>query len=374
MVTNSGSIRSGRIPELDGLRGIAIALVVYFHFVIITHAPAPFLLDWFNRTIGATFSCGVDLFFVLSGFLIGGILLDEKDSDGYFWRFYVRRACRILPAYIMIIGGFLVAVPFLGPTFSIGQFQYLFRPPMPWYVYATFTQNIFIGARANYSYYCGLTWSLGIEEQFYLTLPLLVWLLPRRWIATAVGSLAFACVAARVFLGLTGRINSVQVTTLPFCRADALLAGVACALLVRSESGRRFVSTQPVLLYTIAAAATLLLCLGIDRPISLSVWAILFAAILLIAVLHPASPLCAVLRFRPLMALGTIAYGLYMIHDVVRIAAINTLVLRYGENPRNDLTWAVLLGGVLFSIGLATLSWWVVEKRFIRLGHRLCSR
>lgn len=89
LVQNHPSSGRSHIPELDGLRGIAIATVVYFHYVVLTGLSLPYPLEWFNRTIGTTFSCGVDLFFVLSGFLIGGILIDARESNHYFRTFYI---------------------------------------------------------------------------------------------------------------------------------------------------------------------------------------------------------------------------------------------------------------------------------------------
>ena len=122
---------------------------------------------------------GVDLFFVLSGFLITGILRDQRSSSRYWRTFYLRRACRVLPLYAILLGGFALAIAF-GAS-NVPGLWWLFYTPMPLWSYATFTQNFFMavagGTGANWM---GVSWSLAVEEQFYLVLPLVVYLLPKR--------------------------------------------------------------------------------------------------------------------------------------------------------------------------------------------------
>src|SRR5579859_7095041 len=125
---------SRRVPQLDGLRGVAIAMVVAFHFAgfaVIIGAPrlvklllVPTSLCW----------SGVDLFFVLSGFLIGGILLDARRSSNYFRVFYVRRICRILPLYLA----------FLGVVFLISRYGQQALWSAPWWTCLTFCQNLWM--------------------------------------------------------------------------------------------------------------------------------------------------------------------------------------------------------------------------------------
>src|ERR1700677_1964341 len=105
---------SSRIPELDGVRGVAILLVVICHyFGGDTHGPPNFPFSLVKDVV-SLFWCGVDLFFVLSGFLIGGILMDQRNSAGYFKTFYVRRVCRILPLYFAWIALFFLVIAVLG--------------------------------------------------------------------------------------------------------------------------------------------------------------------------------------------------------------------------------------------------------------------
>src|SRR5579885_2114919 len=216
-----------RVPELDGIRGLAIALVVFWHYVCVgvvappgtagAYALTPFRLAW----------SGVDCFFVLSGFLIGGILLDARGSPTYFRTFYLRRFCRILPLYLVILGLFGLAVwsgAFAGKV--------LVEDPCPAWSYLSFTQNLWVAftghATAN-----GIShsWSLAIEEQFYLTLPLLIWLLPRRGLVVV---LALLVVLAPVLRIVVAPRFEEGASHLSFCRMDSLCLGVLGAVLVRS--------------------------------------------------------------------------------------------------------------------------------------------
>lgn len=164
------------IPELDGIRGVAISLVLAFHFfhepAVVTpgglawHVLAPFRIGW----------TGVDLFFVLSGFLIGRILLDARGASNYFRTFYTRRFDRILPLYAVIVCVCYLQIVLLEHRFA-PRLSWMLQGRLPWFSYLFFVQNFWMAARNTLGTWgLGGTWSLAIEEQFYLTLPLLIWL------------------------------------------------------------------------------------------------------------------------------------------------------------------------------------------------------
>lgn len=161
-----------RIPELDGLRGLAIFLVILYHYVAM--APHGTSHTWPARigTILGQGATGVDLFFVLSGFLIGGILLKTKTSPRYYKAFYLQRFHRIFPLYygwILLFGVAMMVARKLGGT-SGGEF----RIAIPYWVYFIFIQNYFFGSTAVPGAWLVHTWSLVVEEQFYLISPPLV--------------------------------------------------------------------------------------------------------------------------------------------------------------------------------------------------------
>ena len=160
---------SERVSELDGVRGIACLLVIADHVIVsgLPHGILPGrIVPWL---IG-----GVDLFFVLSGFLIGGILLDNRSATNYFRAFWIRRIARIWPVYYLLVFSFfavVVARPML-PWPWLDRF--LLKDAMPLWTYPTFLQNFAQGASGldGGARWVASTWSLAIEEQFYLLLPL----------------------------------------------------------------------------------------------------------------------------------------------------------------------------------------------------------
>src|SRR6476619_3815817 len=128
---------SKRIPQLDGIRGLAILQVLLWHYVAILPSHSRTVLSYLQHLLCLTWS-GVDLFFVLSGFLIGGILLDHRDAPNYFSVFYRRRICRIFPLYYALFLAFVL----LRNRLPIGAANgWLFDRPLPLWSYATFTQN-----------------------------------------------------------------------------------------------------------------------------------------------------------------------------------------------------------------------------------------
>ncbi len=161
-----------RIPVLDGVRGIAIAMVMLYHFNGLYHvhfraegASLPLLDELVSKTLGAGWA-GVDLFFVLSGFLITGILYDAKGpARRFFGSFYARRALRIFPAYYGFLALLLIALPLLGEPDAARAIT----SSLPWYgSYMTnIREAIDPGLRADFLF-AGHIWSLSIEEQFYL--------------------------------------------------------------------------------------------------------------------------------------------------------------------------------------------------------------
>src|SRR5438445_3828919 len=133
---------SGRIPELDGLRGLAIGSVLIWHYFMVPTITAPATPLSYALVLGRLTWTGVDLFFVLSGFLIGGILLDARKASNYFQVFYTRRFFRIVPIYaaILLLFPALLAV---AQRMHHGDFTGL-QEPLPWYSFWTFTQNFWM--------------------------------------------------------------------------------------------------------------------------------------------------------------------------------------------------------------------------------------
>ena len=236
-----------RVTELDGIRGVAILLVLIWHYVNRQiGASSVGILPYLKLATNVTWS-GVDLFFVLSGFLIGGILFDHRTSVNYFRVFYVRRAVRILPLYFAVVGLFLL----LSQSAS-RAYDWLFANALPAWTYLTLTQNYYLYSFAQAAHWLDLTWSLAGEEQFYLALPLLI-----RFTAP---SLVTPMLVVLIGLGPVMRfwVGGLGAYTYAFCRTNALLLGVLIAWLCRKAYFVKVVNGKRALGWSLLAIMILL--------------------------------------------------------------------------------------------------------------------
>jgi peptidoglycan/LPS O-acetylase OafA/YrhL len=360
--------RSRRIPELDGLRGIAILLVLCWHVLPTIVADTSPAVQHATRSLIRYAWSGVDLFFVLSGFLLGGILMDHRASTRYFRTFYVRRFCRILPLYYVMVALFVVLRLARHPP----TIDWLFEPPMPLASYLTFLQNFAMAsADTTGAQWLGPTWSLAVEEQFYLALPVLIRVVPRRFLAHASALAAVAAVGVRAALYLRGRHGVTSAYMLMPARADALMLGVLAALAVRDHTTRAFCERRRGLLYgTVGALSLGVMGMAFKHELvgspgmvlfGYSVLALLYVTLLVLAVTARQDELIGrLLRSRPLRSTGILAYGLYLMH--LPVVGLTSLVV--GPRP---LVGAVALVATFL---LAWASWKFFEEPFVKRGHR----
>ena len=368
-----------RIPELDGLRGLAILFVLIFHLGC--NANSAVGHHWLFRIVdvGSLLWSGVDLFFVLSGFLIGGILLDVRNSPNYFRTFYTRRFFRIIPLYAFVVGAFYLLIA-SGFPLRMGS-EWLFGPTVPWYTYFTFTQNIgFATGTPNLALWLAATWSLAVEEQFYLVFPAVVWLASDRLLPYLLGGAILSAPALRLFLNLSYSHGKIASFTLMPCRADALLLGVAVALLVRRPSLWESVKTQRARIVSgwivLLAGLPLFILFKAADPlesfwvstVGLSWLALFYAGFLLLALLYSDAWFGRMLRMSWLRTLGTISYGVYLLHWPV--LGLTFMIIRHkrpwAETPGER---ELLLVALAITIATAYLSWTLFEKRLLKLGH-----
>jgi peptidoglycan/LPS O-acetylase OafA/YrhL len=362
-----------RVPQLDGIRGVAIVLVIWWHYVVVPNVDHPHdALTGVLSRIGLLTWSGVDLFFVLSGFLIGGILIDAKNTRRYFAPFYVRRSFRILPVYLVVC-----ALGIWAATMSPAA-EAVVGTPMPMVLYATFTQNLWL-AHHSWDTWLSQTWSLAIEEQFYLTLPLVVRLVPRPKLPAAIAALALVCAAGRTLLYLhhgSGWENAAYVLT--FCRGDSLLIGVLVALAVRAPRARRFLVERAWLLpaallfFGDGVAVFIAKAWTMDAPMSTFgyTWlALFYASLLLLAVSRTNGWVARLLTAQPLRFLGNRAYCLFLVH----MATFNLSSQLVNANG-SEWSWSAALLGLALALGLAEISWRLLERNMIATGHRLAAR
>jgi peptidoglycan/LPS O-acetylase OafA/YrhL len=345
------------------------------HYIYQMHPSMPDALTAILIPLGGLGWSGVDLFFILSGFLIGGILVDAKESVNYYRTFYIRRIFRILPLYL-----FLVLLGFLLVKLGVhagGPLSGSSLNPAPWRYYLTFTQNFYFAKHSGVISYLQITWSLAVEEQFYLTLPLLVRKVDKnKLLALAVGMVVFFGVLRSV-LYWNGYINPLQSYILPFCRFDSLFIGVACAMLIRNQRLYSRLQNHPRLL----AASTILLG-GVFFSMNHNLWmknlflhtagftivGLFYAALMMLVLVQPQGVIARALCYKPLMSLGTISYCVYLIHGYALIITDYLLQLAL---PLSDFElWTAILLGAAMTFLLAQGSWMFFESRMIALGHR----
>ncbi len=358
---------------------MAIGMVLVFHYFQLTWITRPGSFpSYLQAAAGLTWS-GVDLFFVLSGFLIGGILLDARTSTNYFRVFYTRRFYRIVPIYAAVLLLF-PAVLAAAQRLPRGNYVWLTADALPWYSYWSFTQNFWMAHAANLGgNSLRVTWSLAIEEQFYLTLPLLVRFFPGRRLTMLVLAGIFAAPMFRIGLGLLWHHNWVARFVLMPCRADALLLGVLAAIVLRDAEWRErlqrnqrlFAIAIPVFLLGIAAMT--IWAASVGSPVVQSVgytWlALFYVSVLVYALTRPKSVVSRVLRWKWLGWLGGIAYGVYLLHQMAQ-GMLFGMIWRHEPMITGGRTLLTSLAALLLTLVTARLSWNYFERPLVKFGHR----
>jgi peptidoglycan/LPS O-acetylase OafA/YrhL len=367
--------KSNRVAAFDGLRGIAIGLVLWQHMI------KPFLpleresaLGWLRASTEMAWA-GVDLFFVLSGFFIGGILIDRRASPHLGRVFYLRRALRILPLYYVVLAVLLAAVALHAP----GLYHVF-----PAWVYAFFVSNFAMTISGDWDCLAfAILWSLAVEEQFYLIAPWVIRAIsPARlpWLAAGLALLAWVLRSVLLLYQPNGVFAAHLLMPL---RMDALALGVLVAWAVRDPHARQFVQQlwarrRPAVIGCLVVGGIALMHLCLQRPSSGSpalclygytLIATLCAALLLIvAELQPPS-LVRALSFRPLVHLGRHAYFVYLVHPLLGVGLIRVL-----GGPNFALNSWPALGTVILGIaatwGAAVLSWKYFEGPLVAVGQR----
>jgi peptidoglycan/LPS O-acetylase OafA/YrhL len=341
-----------KIPQLDAVRGIAI-LVVLAHNL---HGFSSLPLSLFSKYGWM----GVDLFFVLSGFLITGILLDSKSSEGYFRNFYARRCLRIWPLYYSVLILMFVILPLVRPQ----DISELLQRSSPWWSYPLFLQNFLVAAPALAVGPLGVSWSLAVEELFYLVWPLCVRFLRN-------GRLQF--VAWTVLL-LSPGLRLLFLTrhwiiySNPFCRLDGMMAGALLAILVRKSSfvPERFLKPAWIL-FLVAAPLALTTAAYEAMWLAFSMAVVASASFVFLALFSANTWLRAFFTNRFLIFTGTISYGMYLLHKIPD-DAFKRLHLK-DAHPIAAF-WLAVVASYL----LAIASWNLLEKPFLKLKRFFQTR
>jgi peptidoglycan/LPS O-acetylase OafA/YrhL len=357
-----------RIPELDGLRGIAILLVLAFHFT-----PAAGPLSFF-APVFQTGWVGVDLFFVLSGYLITGILLDSVGSHAYYRNFIVRRTLRIFPLYYVGLILFCLLSDYPDP---IRWKHFFVSGGGGWY--AVYLGNVRASLDGRWPDAGLLTplWSLQVEEQFYLSYPFLVAAVSRGTLAKVLTAVVGMALLFRSAIALALPNSLLWTYTFMPCRMDSLAMGGLIAVAQREYPD--MLKGRWIVWVTLLSTATFLidylyssgsLWSPAMRTIGYSAVDLAFAGLLAMVLGGRPRGFVALCRWRWLGWIGTISYGLYLLHASAGVI-VRRFSPRLGIYPRGSVEFLACVAAAVLA---AWISWSIFESPILKLKHRFAAR
>lgn len=299
--TAAPEIGERRIVELDGVRGAMTLLVLLSHlFGEVPNGLDALKVGWI----------AVDMFFVLSGFLIGRLILDKKHHANFFAVFYARRIFRLIPLYVLIVGGTALATAWADPSWAEAD------PAVPLWSYFTFTQTLFMVASGSIgAHWLAPTWTLAVEEHFYLVAPALLAFTPARWLPRVIAAGILGALSLRVAIYGFGFASPMVALVLLPGRADLLLCGIAAAMAQRAGAipARADLALRVVPVAALVAVAALKLrsddLFAIWNPLLLGIGCACF----LLSIVRGA-PEARRFRSPVLRLLGDTGYVVYLIH------------------------------------------------------------
>jgi peptidoglycan/LPS O-acetylase OafA/YrhL len=362
---------ASHIPALDGFRALAIACVLFTHFWTY-----PTTTPLVNRLAAAGW-VGVDLFFVLSGFLITRILLASRTDGGYYRSFYARRVLRIFPAYYLLLAIVFLALPRVAHSVAL---RIALRD---WHWYALYLSNVLFAQIGWQLFLVDVTWSVAVEEQFYLAWPILVRGLSRKALLLILVGICLVLPLVR-WGGVLMDVDHRALDLLTVFRLDSLALGAVVACLESPLRGWR----PAVVRWTGAASAGAVLVLvlfgafGRTDPLTLVLGHTLLAVVggaLIVRCLDTGSRVAAWFCRRPMRAAGRVSYGLYLFHPLTLMAA-TTVLAEVGVTPTH-LTSRPALNGALHvalmasaSYGVAWVSFRYFESPILALKTRFTTQ
>ena len=373
------------IPELDGIRGIAILGVIAFHFGLFTIDSHNLLYSVYGSVVGLGWA-GVDLFFVLSGCLITRILLDTRNSRHYFRSFYMRRVLRILPLYYLSVFVFFCVVLPVGDAVAPGSFSsHEWTRVAPgeslwyWLHLSNWRSAFGILQTSPLTHF----WSLAIEEQFYLVWPVIVLYCSETGLLNVCIALIVIATGLRNIPQFQAQVSlhSDFIYRLTPFRVDPLAFGALLALLSRRAAFRYWSRRWLCLPLAIGAGVLFSIVFAVHsgwyrtEPMSrygYTAVSLIGFAVVGYGLLHTGSGTAAarLLRMPPLVSIGKYSYGMYVLHLPVAFfwpALVSPSLI---GGSRIATAVASIAAGAVISYLLALGSWHLIEQRFLRLKNR----
>jgi peptidoglycan/LPS O-acetylase OafA/YrhL len=370
------------VPEFDGLRGIACLMVLLWHLV---RLQIGHLSGWWG-VVGLALSqawSGVDLFFVLSGFLIIGSLLDRQHLPHQLQSFASARVFRLLPGYAALLAAFAAVRWFYSAHDQSNTIHSLLAGAYPGWVYACFGQSWVLGLSPQASGptygtpFLAVTWSLCAEMEYYVLAALVILYAPRNSRAAILVAMVLGAELFRAVMSTQASQLPLAVSVLPPARMDGFALGALAAFTIRSQTARD--ALRPVILPVWA-----LLAVGFGFLTTLNSapfgsftsnfgyeWIdIFYAATLMLVALRSEQRHIRALGAGPLAWLGTISYSVYLCHQPVHALYTNLLGIpsAYLTLPEGLMYW---LGDILAVLAVGLAGYLLVERPGIRLGARL---
>ena len=353
---------STRVAELDGFRAIAVSMVFILHICFASKLPAD-ALSWMPGLLFQFIShgwLGVDLFFVLSGLLITGILLDSKESPGFFQSFYARRALRILPLYFACIAVMALCYRGAGDYFSLASL---------------FLANFSSAFGVRQPHGPGVFWSLAVEEHFYLLWPILVFVCGRRMLLAISIAVIIASPVLRGMGAVLGMEPETQIYQYSFFRCDGLALGAVIAIAFRARGFSKTAAWK--LAASMLAVDILITALGwrygvmgrqttAALALRYSQAQLLFGALIVLALTYRGARATWPLRCRAAGFIAELSFCIYLVH----LALIDLYVAVLPRLGMSDLQALGPVGCIVLRacvVGMATLAVAMLSRRYLEL-------
>jgi len=364
-----------RVRELDSLRGIAIIIVIAAHTFKRANSFTQHETLYFITNLTSFGWVGVDIFFTLSGFLITSILLQTRADRDYFKNFYMRRALRIFPLYYACIAILLFLMPVLDP-----EFMPKLSRTIPYLLF--YQQNwLILPDAASINAYLFVTWSLAIEEQFYLIWPAFVYFTRKETLAKIGLAIIVLSIIAR-FLGVLFWDDTLLMTRFfyfnTFSRFEQLVSGALLAVLFTTPTWKNRLRPIAFPVFSMAFLAFVVLCIYTfpdtnpalrSIPLTLGAYtlAALFTAALIAALLTgpEKSPIRGVFRSPILAFFGKYSYSMYLLHLPIAILLLEVVWDTGVRGWKGYLFYSILTYVLTVLAGLVT--WNLLEKHMLSL-------